>query len=404
MWRLCKSLEDELKIEVLTTKSLRKSIFRIRRIDSTLLSKIQRIKIHRMRIFRLDFLYKIISWLKINPRFIIPEYSFGWLMPSIKKGRKILKNSRFDYILGVYPNLTSMLSSYILSKITKTPLIIDLHDLFYDCYEKDLPAPKYKKFYLNLERKILSHASMISVITQQVKKLLIIKHQLTPENIVVIPNNVDLNEFKSIKINQKQEFVISYVGNLTDYHLEGILLLINAINKLKKENSEFNLKFQIVGPLIDKIKKKISEIDEYNLIKTFGFVNKSKSNSITMNSDILYLTLSPTHKYALEMRSTIPSKLFEYISCGKPILAYLPKGSAQKLITENNLGFVLTEYDIDKLANLILELYNNSSLYDKFSKNSLELAKKYDAKIIYNLFFKKILSLKSFHKGSLSDN
>jgi glycosyltransferase involved in cell wall biosynthesis len=114
-----------------------------------------------------------------------------------------------------------------------------------------------------------------------------------------------------------------------------------------------------------------------------------------INSDALFLTLSPSHKFAIEMRSTNPSKLFEYIGCGKPILAYLPRGSTQILITENNLGFVLTKYQTGEMAKFIKELMNNESLRENFSKNALILAKKFDSKLVYQTFLKRISLRKS---------
>ena len=109
-----------------------------------------------------------------------------------------------------------------------------------------------------------------------------------------------------------------------------------------------------------------------------------------MDSDVLFLTLSPRHKYALEMRSTIPSKLYEYLCCKKPVLAYLPAGSSEKFITENNLGFVITKYDVEGLANSILELIRNKNRYDEFSKNAQAVAKAYNSETIYKQFLNMI--------------
>lgn len=382
MWRFCKSLQDSLKIEVLTVENPKKYYI----VDYSLIVGIENIVTHRVGMWRLNKIRAIMSVVKINPLFLIPEGSYGWLGPSVRKGKEVVKKSSCDYILGVYPILTSLLSSYKISKSTKIPLIIDLHDLFYDIFKHQPPTFFQKKRYLKLERKILNHAFLISVVTEEFKNILVRRHKLDQDKIVVIPNNADLNEYNAIPIMQRKEFVISYFGIVAPYHFEGVILLVKALNKFKKNNKKYNIKFRIASRLTPKIKKKLLELDENNLIENIGFVKKVKANKLMKNSDVLYLTLSPTHKYALEMKSTNPSKLFEYLCCGKPILAYLPKGSTQKFITNNDLGFVLTEYSVNQLANLITELYNNKNLREKFSKNCLEVAKKYDSKVVYRHF------------------
>ena len=387
MWRFCKSLANKLEIEVLTIKSPKRS----NEIDFNLLSKIKNIKIHRTNRFKLNKVWRFISKLKINPRIFMPEANFGWVLHAIREGNKILKKSRFDYLLGVYPTFSSMLVSYKLSKFNKIPLIIDLHDLFYDTLKHDLPISLYRHFYSHLEGKILSHASIVSVITPNFREIITEKHKLPREKFVIVPNTVDLKEFKSIKSSKKQEFIISYVGFIEEYHLEGIILLIEALNLLKKEFINYNIKFRLIGHIKPRMKKKILEMDTFKVTEILGFVNKNKSNLFMMESDILYLTLSPYHRYMLELRTTIPSKLIEYIGCGKPILAYLPKGTSQQLITENNLGLVLTKFNSIDLSILIRQLFENEELRNSLSENALKLAQKYDSKVIYEEFFRKTI-------------
>jgi len=387
MWRFCKSLQNNLKIEVLT-----KSIQSLSDpLDLSILSKIERVKVHRANIYPIGKIMAFMPWLKL----FFPADSFENLIPFIRNGRKILKKSNFDYILGVYPTFTSLFSSFILSKFMRIPLIIDMHDLFYDSYKHTLHTILQKKIYLKLERRVLYHASLISVVTKEFKMILNNLHGIKQEKFLIIPNNVDLDEFKSIKIVQKEDFIISHVGFLADYHLEGVYLLIKAINKIKKEDMNSRIKFRLVGPLTQGLKEKLNKIDEFNIVEYYNFVKKNEANSLMINSDALFLTLSPSHKFAIEMRSTNPSKLFEYIGCGKPILAYLPRGSTQILITENNLGFVLTKYQPGEMAKFIKELMNNESLRENFSKNALILAKKFDSKLVYQTFLKRISLRKS---------
>ncbi len=389
MWRCCKALQNDLDIEVLSIKHPEQYAIS----DETLLLPIKDLQIHRTRIIKFNKLWDLLSKLKINGRYLAPDPYIGWILPSLRKGLKILRGGRFDFILAVYPIATSLISGYLLSKISNLPLVVDFHDLFYEVIEKHLRTPWHKRFYFNLERRILKHASLICVVTAEVKKYTIQKHQIPAQKIMILPNNVDLGEFKIVKPQNKQEFVISYLGDLADYHLDGIYLLIEAINKAISVDPQLKIKFKIVGsnfPLKDPIAQKIKALDKNRIVELCGFVNKAEANSIMKRSDVLYVTLSPTSKYKLELMYTNPSKLLEYIACGKPVLAYLPQGSTQALIETHKIGYVTTSYDISFLAEKIKDLYNNTTNYATLSRNSLKLAKRFDSNLLYQDFLKRL--------------
>ena len=61
MWRFCKSLQNNLKIEVLT-----KSIQSLSDpLDLSILSKIERVKVHRANIYPIGKIMAFMPWLKL---------------------------------------------------------------------------------------------------------------------------------------------------------------------------------------------------------------------------------------------------------------------------------------------------------------------------------------------------
>ena len=56
----------------------------------------------------------------------------------------------------------------------------------------------------------------------------------------------------------------------------------------------------------------------------------------------------------------VPSKLFEYIALGKPILAISPReGATSKLVTEECLGMTAEAESVDAIASVMERLYRD---------------------------------------------
>ncbi|MBQ42431.1 MAG: hypothetical protein CME15_08225, partial [Gemmatimonadetes bacterium] len=64
-----------------------------------------------------------------------------------------------------------------------------------------------------------------------------------------------------------------------------------------------------------------------------------------------------------------PTKLFEYVELGIPILAALPPGAARTLIEENDIGMVADPGDINGLAAHLAGLADQPDLRRRFEAN-----------------------------------
>ena len=76
-------------------------------------------------------------------------------------------------------------------------------------------------------------------------------------------------------------------------------------------------------------------------------------------------------------RSVIPSKIFESLAMGKPILHGVD-GESKEIIIKNNVGLFFTPENVNNLYEKLLELYSNANLYDELSENCIKTSKLYD--------------------------
>ena len=67
----------------------------------------------------------------------------------------------------------------------------------------------------------------------------------------------------------------------------------------------------------------------------------------------------------------IPSKMFEMMAIGLPLLLVSPKGEAAEIIEDHNVGRWVQSGAPDLLANAVLEMVRDNDGLQEHSKNSL---------------------------------
>jgi len=76
-------------------------------------------------------------------------------------------------------------------------------------------------------------------------------------------------------------------------------------------------------------------------------------------------------------RSVIPSKIFESMGMGLPIILSLPEGETSEIVKKTGAGIVIAPEQPDKLVRAVLELYNDISLRSRLAKASAAAAVNY---------------------------
>jgi len=87
----------------------------------------------------------------------------------------------------------------------------------------------------------------------------------------------------------------------------------------------------------------------------------------------------------LQANSAHPSKIFEFMACGKPLVVSC-NGAVKKLLTESNGGIVIKPGNHEEFAHAILDLINSKEKRNILGKNS-------------RIYIEKFHSIKSFRKN-----
>lgn len=281
-----------------------------------------------------------------------------------------LKN--VDIIIGTTPHIFTPISAVLLSKVKKTVFVLELRDLWPDSMlavginNKNLLF-KSAKF---IERKLYLSADKIIPVTNSFKKYLM-NCGVSSKKIKVIMNGVDTNIFNFKNSNyvkrSSKTFIISYIGTIGMAH--SIITLIEAAKILSKKHKDLTIQFQIIGDGADKENIVTQALNVEN-VKILPNVTKEGVLEYLDRSDAGIIHLKKNDLF----KTVIPSKMFEYMAMGVPILHGV-EGESYDIVRKHNLGLYFEGENPNDLCSVILKLYNNKLLYDEISKNCVKTSK-----------------------------
>jgi glycosyltransferase involved in cell wall biosynthesis len=181
------------------------------------------------------------------------------------------------------------------------------------------------------------------------------------------PKNRDEDLAKNLGI-EKDDKIILFMGTLYDF--SGLPNIINNFSKLEQKFKQIKLLIVGGGPSIKSLKNIINiKKQEKNVIVT-GFVpqkeipNYISLANICINSfEVNYVT-----------NSIIPTKVLEYLACGKAVLSTPLKGTKELLPDEEfGVKYAPTENFIQSLEKFL----ENQNKLDDWGKNGYEHVKEF---------------------------
>jgi glycosyltransferase involved in cell wall biosynthesis len=272
-------------------------------------------------------------------RIVVPEHKSGMLSQVrtfsvyFLLARKLSKKLNPDFLIGTTSRLmTGILTGYSAYRLN-CKYFLDVRDIFSETIS-DLFSRKNKilgaasKFIFSfLEKKLFNGAAGVNVVSEGFPEYFS-KEGINVSNWTFFPNGVD-KEFQNLKLTKQNKTKITrtilYVGNIgSGQALESILP--DAAKKLGD-----SYRFLVVGDggMRASLSKDIKDKDIHN-IEILPPVKRSELVGYYQEADILFLHLNDIPAF----RRVLPSKIFEYVAFGKPIIAGI-SGYSAKFMRDN---------------------------------------------------------------------
>ena len=285
-----------------------------------------------------------------------------------------------DVIVATSPQFFTAISGWLLAFFRRLPFVFELRDIWpasiiaVGAMKKNLSFIFLEKLELFLYRR----SDAIIALTESFK-LELTERGIESNKIHVVLNGVDLDFFqpaesKDLKLisdySLQKKFIVGYIGTLGMAH--GLEVVIEAAKELTTDREVI---FMLVGSGAAK-NKLVEAVKRENLNNIF-FIDTQPKKFIRSYFSLCDLSLIHLKNNKV-FSKVIPSKIFESMGMGVPILMALPEGEATKIVNDNNCGVVIPPEDGFQLAKTITRLKSDNVELKKYKKFSLE------ASIIYS--------------------
>ncbi|HET55216.1 MAG TPA: glycosyltransferase [Ignavibacteria bacterium] len=324
--------------------------------DESLLDQIpENVKVIRAKEFNLLFLHVLFSKIGleklydlIEKKWVIPDKKVGWLPLALLKGKKELKTSKYDIIFSTSPSVCAHIIGQKLSQQFNIPWVCEFRDLWTLQPHYPFQGKNREKKESAIEKEFLTNAKKIVVVTKTFKNEYLQKYSFLPsDKIEVIYNG--FKQLTPLGYTKSNKLVVAYTGSMYGQYYP--IQLYDALDELGKINPEMNFHFLFIGNAEKQIVDKLSS---YSAVSTEFIPFQSKKDLPKILEGAAALLVFQLGKY-----SSVPSKVFEYLSYQKPILALVPEDELREIVMLTGMGYCANPNDIDDIQKILKKLYND---------------------------------------------
>jgi glycosyltransferase involved in cell wall biosynthesis len=320
---------------------------------------------YRMKIWRL--------WMRDDSKGVKVQRTWLVPLPNRRSSERMLNYGSFflsaairgiflarpDVVIATSPQLLVGLSGLIIATCKRVPFIFEVRDLWPESLEAVGVSGEHSVLFRVLKKIagfLYKRATRIVVVTPAFKEHLERKWGVPEGKISVVVNGVDHNFFRP-QPSQKEiahefglegRFVVGYIGTIGNAH--GIETLVEAAAMLQITNPR--VYFLVVGEGAEKetLKQLVSQKRLEN-VGIFPGQPRTRIPTIISSSDVCLVLLKESELF----KTVIPTKMLEFMACGRAVVAAV-EGEAARLLTEANAGICIQPGDVNGVVESIRSL------------------------------------------------
>ena len=290
---------------------------------------------------------------------------------------------KVDVVVGTSPQFFTACAACTVGGLKRVPWVFELRDIWPEsikavgAMQDSLAIRLLERIELFLYR----HANRIVAVTHAFKDTLI-RRGIDGSKIDVITNGVDLSNFSPLpkdvglftELRLNGCFVAGYIGTHGLAH--GLETLLDAAQTLGQMTEAESIRILFLG---DGAKKaELVESAKIRGLNNVVFVASVPKDQVPRYWSLLDVSIIHLRKTDL-FTSVIPSKLFECMGMGIPVLHGVAGESAAIVQTEQ-VGEVFESDNAKQLVDALLKLRADQARFKSYQANGLSAAKRYDRK------------------------
>ncbi|MBN4072287.1 glycosyltransferase family 4 protein [bacterium AH-315-F03] len=268
------------------------------------------------------------------------------------------RSGKADVVIGTSPQFFVAVAAWITSLVKRAPFVFEVRDLW---PEEIVAVGAIKNRFVigmltAMEMFLYRRATLIVAVAQGTIDDLV-ERGISPDKLALIPNGVSMERFAGKdgsvvrkRFNLNGEFLVSYIGTHGMAHrLETALEAAETL----KDNKQ--IKFMMVGDGAEK--NRLQDMANERKLENVIFAPQASADEIPDYYAAADVCLAPLRNTNLFTRN-IPSKLYEIMAAGKPILLGA-KGESERLVAKANSGKMFEPESGASLAEEIQDMFDN---------------------------------------------
>jgi len=280
------------------------------------------------------------------------------------KFREVLEHQELDILQAEQDNAALVLLSSQLN--LSLPIVLDLHGIWPEELLAANAIQRNSEEWLDLQatlRTVIQNVDHTVCLSEAMKQYVLQNYQTSQKNLTVIPPGGRV--FSNRSLNRPQPWKVTYAGIVS--YRKNVELFIKSIPHIQKKVKDIEFYITNRGDLLKKTQKLAKDLDiepkyfwHQDLKRTLQFLSICHIGILTSTNDI-------------STKISMPSKLFDYMSVGLPIVAN-DVGGWTDIIKENSLGRVSKD-NPKAFADSIIELLSNPEELIKCGENGIKTIK-----------------------------
>lgn len=304
---------------------------------------------------------RVLSFSKsLFKKVVIPDVYAGWVLGAVKKALMLIRNEKIDLIYSVDNPCSNHLVALILKRITGIPWVADFKDPWVASFGANVSPKIFPLSWLDyiLQRNVLHYCDKCVSSDKRIDKILkTVSKARQEDKFHIIFNGFDKEDFRG-EVNKynNDTLTISYLGTI--YEVMAPHAFLEAIMNLLKKGAikEDDIRVQFIGQLEHPRvlnNETFQTLLRRGIVKYVEMVSHKTSIRYMRESDALLLISANV----FGGKDLIPSKTFEYLASGTPIIALSEENSAvAEIVLKAQSGYNINYYDIAKIEKLLVKL------------------------------------------------
>ncbi len=273
-----------------------------------------------------------------------------------------------DVILVTSPPLFLGVSGWLLGHVKGAPYVLDVRDYWPHAAVAlgQLKSRRVIRLAERMELFLYAHAAWIIAVTPGMRRLMV-KRGIPGHRVVLISNGADTDCFTPAENGvggaANGKWTVLYSG--THGLVHGMDMILDAAERLADDE---RIRFVMVG---DGVAKDALVADaERRKLSNVEFLPSQQPESLAERIRSSDICIATTTKGTFS-EGTVPVKMFDYMACGKPVVAAVA-GDARTIMDEADGGVVVSPGDSAALASTLLRLLEDEEERARLGKNGHE--------------------------------